>query len=140
MNVKQVKNAILDLLVREIPSEKDTIEGLGEKIEVVLSVFPLKRVRKDKDAPKKVITAYNFFCRKNRVKTMEKMNQESEEKVRSADVVRALACKWKELKQECDNGDECALAEMREHKAQSIEDIGRYHEEIKSYEEKVQGR
>ena len=140
MNAKQVKNAILDLLEREIPSEKSTIKELGSKIEVLLNLGSLKRAQKDKDAPKKVMTAYNFFCQKNRAKTKEKMSQESGEQVRPVNVVRALACKWKELKQECDNGDECALAEMNEHKTQSIEDIGRYHEEIRVYEEKVQGR
>ena len=140
MNTKQVKNAIMDLLKREIPSEKSTIEELGGKIEVILDFFPLKRAQKDKDAPKKVMTAYNFFCRKNRAETMERMKEESDKEVKSVDVVRALAGKWKELKQGCENGDEGALAEMNEHKTQSIEDIGRYLEEIRAYEEKVQGR
>ena len=140
MNAKQVKDAIMNLLKREIPSEKSTIEELGGKIEVILDFFPFKRAQKDKNAPKKVMTAYTFFCRKNRAETMERMKEESDKEVKSVDVVRALAGKWKELKQRCDIADEDALSEMNEYKTQSIEDKGRYLEENRAYKEKAQGQ
>ena len=132
MNAKQVKNAIMDLLVREIPTEKDTIEELGGKIEVILDFFPLKK-RKDRYAPKKVLTAYNFFCQKNRTETIERMEQEGGEKVKSVDVVRGLARKWKELKQGCNDGDVYALEEMDEYKALSNEDMERFLEQDRAY-------
>ena len=53
-------------------------------------------------------------------------------------MVRALAERWKELKQKCDSGDEGPLAEMNEYKAQSIEDMGRYHTENAAYKERMQ--
>ena len=140
MSTKQVKNAIMDLLVRELPQGRCSLEELGTKIEVILNFFPSKRGQRDKDAPKRTRTAYTFFCQKNRPETMEEMKEESEEKVKSVDVVRALADKWKSLKQKCDSGDKCALAEMNEYKAQSMEDMGRYLEENVKYKEKMQSQ
>ena len=138
MSTKQVCNAILDLLERELPRERFSLEELGSKIEVILNFFPSKRAQKDKNAPKKTRTAYTFFCQKNRAETIERMKNESDEEVKSVDVVRALADRCKRLKQECDNGDKGALAEMNEYKAQSIEDMGRYLEENTAYKEKMQ--
>ena len=137
MSTKQVCNAILDLLERELPRERSSFKELGSKIEVILNFFPLKKQQRDKDAPKKTRTAYTFFCRKNRAETMERMKNESDEEVKSVDVVRALADRWKWLKQECDNGDKGALTEMEEYKTQSIEDMSRYQVECEAYKEKM---
>ena len=131
----------MDLLERELPQGKCTLKELGDKIEVILNFFPLKREQRDKDAPKKTRTAYTFFCRKNRPETMERMEEASEDgTVKSVDVVRALASRWKELKSRCDSGDEDSLSEMNEYKAQSIEDMGRYLEENAVYKEKMQSQ
>lgn len=140
MSTKQVCNAILDLLERELPRERFSLEELGSKIEVILNFFPSKRAQKDKNAPKKTRTAYTFFCQKNRAETIKRMKNESNEEVKSVDVVRALAGRWKWLKQECDDGDKGALAEMNEYKSQSIEDMGRYLEEHTAYKEKMQSQ
>ena len=141
MSTKQARNAIINLLERELPQGKCTLEELGDKIEVILNFFPLKREQRDKDAPKKTRTAYTFFCQKNRPVTTEEEKEASEDgAVKSVDVVRALAKKWKELKSRCDSGDEDSLSEMNEYKAQSIEDMGRYLEENAAYKERMQSR
>ena len=133
MNTKQVRNAIVDLLERELPQVKYISKELGDKIEVILDFSPLKKQQRDKDAPKKTRTAYTFFCQKNRPETMERM----EEGAKSVDVVCALANSWKELKSRCDRGDEDSLAEMNEYKGQSIEDMERYLEENAAYKKKI---
>ena len=141
MNTKHIRNAIVNLLERELSQGGWTLEELGEKIEVILNFFPLRRQQRDKDAPKKTRTAYTFFCQKNRPETMEKMKEESEEEpVKSVDVVRSLAERWRELKSRCDCGDEDSLAEMNEYKSQSIEDMGRYHAENAAYVKRMQSQ
>lgn len=138
MSTNQVRNAIMDLLVRELPQGTCSFEELGGKIEVILNFFPFKKGQKDKYAPKKTRTAYTFFCQKNRPETMERMKKTSEDGVvKSVDIVRALAEKWSRLKQECDAGDVSALAEMSEYKTQSMEDMGRYQAECEAYKEKM---
>ena len=134
MDTKHIRNTIVNLLERELYQGGWTLEELGDKIELVLNFFPLKKQQRDKDAPKKTRTAYTFFCQKNRLETIEKMKEESgEESCKSVDVVRALAKRWKELKSKCDSRED-ALAEMNEFKAQSIEDMGRYRSiETKDY-------
>lgn len=137
MSTKQVKDAIMDLLKRELPHERCTLKELEGKIEVILNFLPPKRSQRDKNAPKKTKTAYTFFCQENRTETMEEMGNENKE-VKSVDVVRALAGKWKELKQRCDIADEDALSEMNGYKAQSLEDMGRYLEENAAYVKKLE--
>ena len=138
MSTNHIRNAIVNLFERELRQGGWTLEELGDKIEVILNFFPLKRQQRDKDAPKKTRTAYTFFCQKNRAETAKKMEEESgEESVKSVDVVRALAERWKELKSRCDCGDEYALAEMNGYKSQSIEDMGRYHTENATYEKRM---
>lgn len=136
MSTKQVKNAIMELLKREIPSEKFNIDELGGKIEVILCFLPSKRAQKDKDAPKKTRTAYTFFCQRKRAETVEEMKSEGEEGVKPVDVVLALATKWRDLKERCKISDEDALYEMNEYKAQSMEDMGRYLAESAAYKER----
>ena len=93
---------------------------------MILNFFPVRKQR-DKNAPKKTRTAYTFFCQKNRPETVEKMERDGgEEPVKSVDVVRALAKKWKELKLLCENKDIDSLAEMEVYKFQSKEDEVRY--------------
>ena len=127
MNAKHVRN----------------FESLGEKIELILilNFTPIRKQQRDKDAPKKTRTAYTFFCQKNRPETMEKMNENSrEEPVKSVDVVRAFAERWKELKFRCECRDEDSLAEMDGYKSQSIEDMGRYHIENDAYMKRMQSQ
>ena len=138
MSTKHIRNAIVNLLERELRQGGWTLEELGDKIEVILNLIPLKKQQRDKDAPKKTRTAYTFFCQKNRPKTMERMKEESEDgSCKSVDVVRALANRWRELKHRCEGGDENALEEMNEYKTQSIEDMGRYLSESATYEKRM---
>ena len=132
MSTKQLKDAIMDLIMRELPRERFSFDELGPKLEILLRFFYPPKVVKDKNAPKKTRTAYIFFCQKYRLETMERMKQESEQ-VKSVDVVRALAAKWKELKQWCDIADENALHEMNECKAQSMKDKERFLRENAAY-------
>ena len=138
MNTKHIRNAIINLLERELYQGGWTLEELGDKIEVILNFTPIRRQQRDKDAPKKTRTAYTFFCQKNRAETLEKMKEESEEKsVKSVDIVRTLAGRWRELKSRCDGGDEDSLAEMDEYKIQSREDGVRYHTENAAFEKRM---
>ena len=92
MNTKHIRNAIINLLERELCQGGWTFESLGDKIEVILNFTPIRKQQRDKDAPKKTRTAYTFFCQKNRPETVEKMERDSGvESVKSVDVVRALA-------------------------------------------------
>ena len=126
MNTKHIRNAIINLLERELYQPGCTLEDLGDKIEVILNFTPIRKQR-DKNAPKKTRTAYTFFCQKNRPETMKNMEEKSGgEPVKSVDVVRALAKKWKELKLLCENKDIDSLAEMEVYKFQSKEDEVRY--------------
>ena len=121
MNTKHVRNAIINLLERELYQPGWTLESLGDKIEVILSK------QRDKNAPKKTRTAYTFFCQKNRPETVKNMEEKSvEEPIKSVDVVRALAKRWKELKSRCENKDIDSLSEMEVYKFQSKEDGVRY--------------
>ena len=138
MNTKHIRNAIVNLLERELYQGELTLEELGDKIEVILNFFPIKKQQRDKDAPKKTRTAYTFFCQKNRAETAKKMKEESEEEsVKSVDVVRALAERWGELKSRCDGRDEDSLAEMEGYKIQSREDGVRYHTENAAFSKRM---
>lgn len=134
MGTKQLKDAIMVLLRQELPRGRFSIDELGEKIEVLFVRFSSKSGKKDKNAPKKTKTAYNFFCQSNRAEVIKGMDEGSDEKVKFVDVVRALAEKWKVLKQRCDIADEDATTEMNEYKAQSVKDMGRFLEEKTAYE------
>ena len=135
MNTKHIRNAIINLLERELCRGGWTFEDLGDKIEVILNFTPIRKQQRDKDAPKKTRTAYTFFCQKNRAETVEKMEKDSgEESVKSVDVVRALAERWRELKLLCGGGDEDSLAEMEGYKIQSKEDGVRYSTENAAFE------
>ena len=126
MNTKHVRNAIINLLERELYQPGFTLESLGDKIEAILNFTPIRKHR-DKNAPKKTRTAYTFFCQKNRPETVKNMEKDSgEEPVKSVDVVRALAKRWKGLKLLCENGDKEGLEEMEWYKKQSKEDEVRY--------------
>ena len=81
---------------------------------------------RDKNAPKRTRTAYTFFCQKNRSETVEKMQEVGEEPIKSVDVVRALAKRWRELKLSCENKEQEALVEMEGYKEQSKQDEVRY--------------
>ena len=127
MNTKHVRNAIINILERELYRPGWTFEELGGKIEQILNFTPIRKQQRDKDAPKKTRTAYTFFCQKNRAETVKEMEQGGgEESVKSVDVVRALAKRWKELKLSCENKKEGSLAEMEGYKIQSKEDEVRY--------------
>ena len=135
MNTKHIRNAIINLLDRELCQGGWTLDELGDKIEVILNFTPISKQQKDKNAPKKTRTAYTFFCQKNRAETMKKMKEESgEESVKSVDVVRALAKRWRELKSRCDNKDIDSLSEMEVYKFQSKEDEVRYSTENATFE------
>ena len=135
MSTKHIRNAIINLLERELSQGGWTFESLGDKIEVILNFTPIRKQQRDKDAPKKTRTAYTFFCQKNRAETLEKMKKDSgEESVKSVDVVRALADRWRELKLLCGGGDENSLAEMEGYKIQSEEDGVRYSTENAAFE------
>ena len=135
MNTKHIRNAIINLLDRELCQGGWTLDELGDKIEVILNFIPIRKQQRDKNAPKKTRTAYTFFCQKNRAETLEKMKNDSgEESVKSVDVVRALAERWRELKSRCDGGDEDSLVEMDGYKIQSIEDGKRYFTENAAFE------
>ena len=135
MNTKHIRNAIINLLERELCQGGWTFESLGDKIEVILNFTPIRKQQRDKDAPRKTRTAYTFFCQKNRPETMEKMKKDSGvESVKSVDVVRALAERWRELKLSCENKDEDSLAEMEGYKIQSKEDGVRYSTENAAFE------
>ena len=126
MNTKHVRNAIINLLERELSQGGWTLESLGEKIELILNFTPIRKQR-DKNAPKKTRIAYTFFCQKNRPETVKEMEGESGEKpVKSVDVVCALAKRWKELKLSCENKDIDSLSEMEVYKFQSKQDGERY--------------
>ena len=134
MNTKHVRNAIINLLERELYQPGWTLDSLGDKIEVILNFTPIRKLERDKDAPKKTRTAYTFFCQKNRPETVEKMERDSgEEPVKSVDVVRALAKRWRELKLSCENKDKEGLAEMEGYKEQSKQDEVRYSTENAAY-------
>ena len=134
MNTKHVRNAIINLLERELCQPGCTYESLEGKIDMILNFFPVRKQR-DKNAPKRARTAHTFFCQKNRPETVKKMEEESgEEPVKSVDVVRALAKKWKKLKLLCENKDIDSLAEMKVYKFQSKEDGVRYSTENAAYE------
>ena len=126
MNTKHVRNAIINLLERELCQPGWTFEDLEDKIDLILNFFPVRKQR-DKDAPKKTRTAYTFFCQKNRLETVEKMKKDSgEEPVKSVDVVRALEKRWKELKLSCENKEQEGMVEMERYKEQSKQDWERY--------------
>ena len=57
-----------------------------------------------------------------------------EEPVKSVDVVRALAKRWRELKLSCENKEKDSLAEMDEYKIQSKEDEVRYSTENAAFD------
>ena len=138
MNTKHIRNAIVNLLEREL-CRGWTFEELGDKIEVILNFTPIRKRERDKDAPKKTRAAYTFFCQKNRPETVEKMERDSgEEPVKSVDVVRALAKRWRELKSRCDGGDEDSLAEMDGYKEQSKQDKVRYSTENAAFVKSMQ--
>ena len=100
----------MNLLERESYQEGWSYESLGDKIELILNFFPTKSRQRDKNAPKKTRTAYTFFCQKNRPETVEEMEKDSgEETVKSVDVVRALAKRWRGLKSGCEAGDKDSL-------------------------------
>ena len=133
MNTKHVRNAIINLLERELFQPGWSFEDLEGKIDLILNFLPVRK-QIDKDAPKKTRTAYTFFCQKNRLETMEKMERDSgEEPIKSVDVVRALAKRWKELKLSCENKDKEGLAEMEGYKEQSKQDEVRYSTENAAY-------
>ena len=135
MNTKHIRNAIVNLLERELYQGGWTLEELGDKIEAILNFTPIRRQQRDKDAPKKTRTAYTFFCQKNRAETMEKMKKDSgEESVKSVDVVRALVGRWRELKSRCESKDIDSLSEMEVYKFQSKEDGVRYSTENAAFE------
>ena len=130
MNTKHVRNVIINLLERELSQGGWTFESLGDEIEKILNFTPVRKPQRDKNAPKKPRTAYTFFCRENRAQVVESMKKESEsESVKSTDVVRSLAGKWKELKSRCEKGDENSLNEMNEYKEMSKKDVDRYAQE-----------
>ena len=130
MNTKHVRNAIINLLERELYRGGWTFESLGDKIEMILNLTPVRKPQRDKNAPKKTRTAYTFFCKENREKVVESMKNESRsESVKSTDVVRSLAHNWKELKSRCEIGDENSLNEMKEYKEMSKKDMDRYAQE-----------
>ena len=98
MNTKHVRNAIMNLLERELYRPGWTFEELGEKIEGILNFTPIMKREIDKNAPKRTRTAYTFFCQENRPETVKNMEKDGGgESVKSVDVVRALAKRWKEL-------------------------------------------
>ena len=135
MNSKHIRNAIVNLLERELCLGGWTFEELGDKIELILNFSPIRRQQRDKNAPKKTRTAYTFFCQKNRPETVKKMEEESEvESCKSVDIVRALAKRWRELKYRCEEKNEDSLAEMEEYKEQSRQDGERYSTENAAYE------
>ena len=70
MNTKHIRNAIINLLERELYQPGWTFESLGDKIEGILNFTPIRKQQRDKDAPKKTRTAYTFFCQKNRPETV----------------------------------------------------------------------
>ena len=111
---------------------EDTIKELGGKIEVILDFFTSKKP-KDRNAPKKALSAYIFFCQKNRAETIEIMEKEEGEKPRSVDVIRVLARNWKELKQSCSDGNVYALEEMDEYITLSCKDMERFLEQDRAY-------
>ena len=129
MNTKHVRNAILNLLERELCLGGLTLDELGGKIYCILWCFPLTKKVKDKNAPKRPRTAYTFFCKKNRAETVESMGKDCS----STDVVCALAERWKELKFGCENGEEDAMNEMQEYKEESVVDKARYLAENAAY-------
>ena len=138
MNTKHIRSAIINLLERELSQGGWSFESLGDKIEVILNFTPIRKQRIDKDAPKKTITAYTFFCRENRAKVVEKMKKDSgSESVKYVDVVRSLAHNWKELKSRCEIGDENSLNEMKEYKEMSRKDMDRYAQENAAFEKGV---
>ena len=134
MNTKHIRNAIINLLESEFSRGGWTYEDLGDKIEGILKFTPIRKQR-DKNAPKKPRTAYTFFCRENRERVVESMKKESgTESVKSTDVVRSLAGKWKDLKSRCEKGDENSLNEMKEYKEMSLDDVNRYARENAAFE------
>lgn len=129
MNTILVRNAILNLLERELCLGELTLDELGGKIDCILCCFPLTKKVKDKNAPKKPRTAYNFFCKKNRAETVESIEKDCS----STNVVHALAERWLKLKFGCENGEEDAMNEMQEYREESRVDKVRYHEEDVAY-------
>ena len=126
MNTKHVRNAIINLLKVELSQGGWTLESLGDKIDLILNFTPIRKQR-DKNAPKKTRTAYTFFCQRNRPATIEEMEKDcGEEPVKSVDVVRALAKRWKELKSRCENKVQEGMVEMEGYKEQSKQDGERY--------------
>ena len=102
---------------------------------MILNLTPVRKLQRNKNAPKKPRTAYTFFCRENRAQVVESMKKElGSESVKSTDVVRSLAGKWKELKFRCEKGDENSLNEMKEYKEMSLEDANRYGRENAAFE------
>ena len=135
MSIKHIRNAIMNLLESELNQGGWTFDELGDKIEGILKFTPIRKRQRDKDAPKKPRTAYTFFCQKNRPETVGKIKKDSGvEFVKSVDVVRALADRWRELKLLCGGGDENSLAEMEGYKIQSEEDGVRYSTENAAFE------
>ena len=138
MNTKHVRNAILNLLEIELCRGGWTYESLGGKIEGILNFTPIRKQQRDKDAPKKPRTVYTFFCQKNRPETVEEMEKNSgEETIKSVDVVRTLANRWRELKSGCEKGDENSLNEMKEYKEMSRKDGVRYYTENAAFESSI---
>lgn len=134
MNNKQVREAIISLLQRKLSQGGYTFDELGNDIDTILNLKASKKNR-DKDAPKRTKTAYVFFCQKHRPETVKNMEEEASvgEPVKSVDVVRSLAEKWKELKTKCDEKDESAMEEMQEYKSKSEEDKLRWIDESAAY-------
>lgn len=136
MSIKHKRNAIINLLERKLSLGGWSFNELGDEIEFILRHTPMiKKIEKDKNAPKKAKTAYIFFCQKNRPDVVEEMGTEAS----SVDVVRTLAERWRELKKECENGNENATNEMLEYKSQSEEDKVRFYGENAAFEKKHHG-
>ena len=139
MDTQAKVNAILHLIQSETSQEGWSYERLGEKIEVILKLSPVKKRRvRDKNSPKKTKTAYTFFCQMQRPEVVAEMKKQSgEESVKSTHVVRTLADSWKELKYQCESGNTEAIAEMDEYKVLSEKDKERYRLEFAAYKNSV---
>ena len=128
MNAKTIRNIVIKVL-EENMGHKWTFESIGDQIEEALA----KKKDKKKILVKRSKSCYNIYCQRHRSDVIEEMSENlGEGNFMPNDVVRALAGKWKGLKEKCAAGDEEALMEMDECKDEAEKDKERYSVECES--------
>jgi hypothetical protein len=120
---------------------KSWIDGYEENIkdelkditkDIITKKKKRKRRVKDPTAPKRAMTSYIFFCTTKRKEVKEELEKADDDFSAKA-VTVALGKKWKELKQEVEDGSATAKVELEKYTQMNIEDKKRYKNQMEDH-------